>query len=254
MAARIVMTTLPGMPRVRAGDDLAALIVAAAANCGETLEDGDILVVAQKIVSKAEDRMVDLSTVDASDAARDLAEQCDKDPRQMELVLARRSEVMRARRGVVIVALRNGMVLANAGIDRSNVDGTGEDHVLLLPADADAVGGGVARTARGDQRRASWGHHRRQHRPRLAAGHDRNGDRRGGGSLPHRSARRAGHERPGVADHGRRHGRRTGGGGVAVDGAGGGGHARGVDPGRRFGAGRRAGRRPGAARRHGPFR
>jgi coenzyme F420-0:L-glutamate ligase/coenzyme F420-1:gamma-L-glutamate ligase len=136
--ARIVMTALPGLPKVREGDDLAALIVAAAADCGEALEDGDIVVVAQKIVSKAEGRMVDLTRVDASDAARDMAVVCDKDPRQMELVLAEASEVMRARRGVVIVALHNGMVLANAGIDRSNVDAEGEDHVLLLPADPDA--------------------------------------------------------------------------------------------------------------------
>ena len=82
--------------------------------------------------------MVDLANVEVSDAAREMAELCDKDPRQMELVLAESSEVMRARRGVVIVALHNGMVLANAGIDRSNVDGEGEDHVLLLPADPDA--------------------------------------------------------------------------------------------------------------------
>ena len=138
MAARIVMTALPGMPRVRKGDDLAALIVAAAAGCGEALQDGDIVVVAQKIVSKAEGRMVDLASVEASEAARDMAVLCDKDPRQMELLLAEAGEVLRARRGVVIVALRNGMVLANAGIDRSNVDGEGEDHVLLLPSDADA--------------------------------------------------------------------------------------------------------------------
>jgi coenzyme F420-0:L-glutamate ligase/coenzyme F420-1:gamma-L-glutamate ligase len=138
MAARIVMTALPGIPRVREGDDIAAAIVAAAAGCGEALLDDDIVVIAQKIVSKAEGRMVDLATVDASEAARELAARCGKDPRQMELVLAEANEVMRARNGVVIVALRNGMVLANAGIDRSNVDWEGEDHVLLLPADPDA--------------------------------------------------------------------------------------------------------------------
>jgi coenzyme F420-0:L-glutamate ligase/coenzyme F420-1:gamma-L-glutamate ligase len=137
MAARVEMMALPGIPRVREGDDVAALILAAAAACGETLGDGDILVIAQKIISKAEGRMVDLASVDASRVAADLAARCDKDPRQMELVLSEAREVMRAQRGVVIVALSNGMVLANAGIDRSNVDGEG-DHVLLLPLDADA--------------------------------------------------------------------------------------------------------------------
>jgi len=138
MPARISMTALPGLPRVREGDDVAALIAEAATRCGEALQDGDIVVIAQKIVSKAEGRMVDLANVEVSDAAREMAELCDKDPRQMELVLAESSEVMRARRGVVIVALHNGLVLANAGIDRSNVDGEGEDHVLLLPVDPDA--------------------------------------------------------------------------------------------------------------------
>ena len=137
MTARIVMTALPGMPKVREGDDVATLVADALARCGEALRDGDILVVAQKIVSKAEGRMVDLASVEASDAARQMAELCDKDPRQMELVLAEAREVMRAKRGVVIVALHNGMVLANAGIDRSNVDAEGEDHVLLLPVDPD---------------------------------------------------------------------------------------------------------------------
>jgi coenzyme F420-0:L-glutamate ligase/coenzyme F420-1:gamma-L-glutamate ligase len=132
------MTALPGLPRVVEGDDVAALIGEAVQRCGDTLSDGDIVVIAQKIVSKAEGRMVDLDGLEASERACALAELCDKDPRQMELVLSQAREVLRARRGVVIVALHNGMVLANAGIDRSNVDGEGEDHVLLLPADADA--------------------------------------------------------------------------------------------------------------------
>lgn len=143
MPARISMTALPGLPRVREGDDVAALIVEAAGRCGEALQDGDIVVIAQKIVSKAEGRMVDLASIEASEAAREMAELCDKDPRQMELVLAEAGEVMRARRGVVIVALHNGLVLANAGIDRSNVDGEGEDHVLLLPIDPDASAAAV---------------------------------------------------------------------------------------------------------------
>ena len=138
MAPRIVMVALPGIPSVRQGDDLAALIVSAASACGEALRDGDVVVIAQKIVSKAEGRMVDLASVSPSSVAADLAMRCDKDPRQMELVLAEAREVMRAQRGVIIVALRNGMVLANAGIDRSNVDAEGGEQVLLLPLDPDA--------------------------------------------------------------------------------------------------------------------
>ncbi len=137
MAARVELVALPGIPSVRRGEDVAALIVDAAAACGEALRDGDIVVIAQKIVSKAEGRMVDLAAVEPSSEARDLAARCDKDPRQMELVLSEAGEVIRAKRGVVIVALRNGMVLANAGIDRSNVDAEG-DSVLLLPVDPDA--------------------------------------------------------------------------------------------------------------------
>ncbi len=132
------MTALPGVPMVGPGDDIAGLIAAASRDCGEPLADGDILVIAQKIVSKAEGRAVDLADVEPSEAAKQLAARCAKDPRQMHLVLDESSEVLRARPGVVIVALHNGVVLANAGIDRSNVAADGEDRVLLLPADPDA--------------------------------------------------------------------------------------------------------------------
>ena len=133
------MTALPGIPLIGWGDDLAGLILAAAAASGESLRDGDILVIAQKIVSKAEGREVALASVSPSAEALRLAATCDKDPRQMELVLAESATVLRARAGVVIVSLHNGMVMANAGIDRSNVAGGGdEDCVLLLPSDPDA--------------------------------------------------------------------------------------------------------------------
>ena len=112
------MTALPGVPMVAPGDDIAGLIVAAARDCGEPLADGDILVIAQKIVSKAEGRAVDLADVEPSEAAKQLAARCVKDPRLMHLVLNESSEVLRARPGVVVVALHNGVVLANAGIDR----------------------------------------------------------------------------------------------------------------------------------------
>lgn len=135
---RITMTALPGLPRVVRGDDIVAQIIAALERCGENLCDGDIIVIAQKIISKAEGRNVNLASVQPSEAARQLADQCEKDPRLMELILQEAPTVVRSRPGVVIVALRNGMVLANAGIDRSNVDGEGEDDVLMLPVDADA--------------------------------------------------------------------------------------------------------------------
>ena len=132
------MTALPDVPMVGPGDDIAGLIAAAARDCGEPLADGDILVIAQKIVSKAEGRAVDLADVEPSEAATQLAARSVKDPRLMHLVLDESNEVLRARPGVVIVALHNGVVLANAGIDRSNVTDDGAESVLLLPADPDA--------------------------------------------------------------------------------------------------------------------
>ena len=101
--------------------------------------DGDVLVIAQKIVSKAEDRYVRLADVEPSEAARELAERCDKDPRQAELILQESREVLRTRPGVVIVEHRLGYVHANAGIDRSNIPNPDDDpRVLLLPEDPDA--------------------------------------------------------------------------------------------------------------------
>ena len=94
---------------------------------------------------KAEGRAVDLADVEPSEAAIQLAARCAKDPRQMHLVLDESSEVLRARPGVVIVALHNGVVLANAGIDRSNVTVEGEERVLLLPADPDASAAAIRR-------------------------------------------------------------------------------------------------------------
>lgn len=136
--ARLSLVALGGMPLVRPGDDLPALILEALAATGERLRDGDVLVLAQKIVSKAEGRIVDLATVAPSAEAVELAEAVDKDPRLVELILSESAEVVRYRKGVLIVAHRCGAVLANAGIDRSNVDGADSDgRVLLLPSDPD---------------------------------------------------------------------------------------------------------------------
>jgi coenzyme F420-0:L-glutamate ligase / coenzyme F420-1:gamma-L-glutamate ligase len=132
------LTPLLGLPEVQSGDDLAGLIAAALRNASLTPETGDVLVVAQKIVSKAEGRRVDLATVTAGERARELAALTRKDPRLVELVLAEATEVLRAKPDVLIVRHRLGFVMANAGIDRSNVAPGRSEWVLLLPEDPDA--------------------------------------------------------------------------------------------------------------------
>jgi coenzyme F420-0:L-glutamate ligase / coenzyme F420-1:gamma-L-glutamate ligase len=133
-AAELSVAALAGIPLVCSGDNVADLIVQGLAASGLSLAPGDVIVIAQKIVSKAEGRQVDLRTVTPTEQARALAAEVDKDPRLVELVLRESSEVVRYRKGVLVVAHRCGAVLANAGIDASNV--TGEDHhVLLLPQD-----------------------------------------------------------------------------------------------------------------------
>jgi coenzyme F420-0:L-glutamate ligase/coenzyme F420-1:gamma-L-glutamate ligase len=131
----LVLTALPGIPMIAAGDDLAAIIAKALRDADLVLAAGDVLVLAQKIVSKAEGRLVDLATIVPSPRAVALAEETGKDARLVELVLSESTEVLRHRPGVLIVAHKLGLVLANAGIDRSNVDG--REHVLLLPRDPD---------------------------------------------------------------------------------------------------------------------
>jgi len=134
------------MPLIEPGDDLAALILAALARAGEALADGDVLIIAQKIVSKAEGRTVDLCDVVPGERALELAREVDKDPRLVELILSQSAEVVAYRSGVLVVALASGVVLANAGIDRSNVDGGAADRVLLLPRDPDGFCRDLRRT------------------------------------------------------------------------------------------------------------
>jgi coenzyme F420-0:L-glutamate ligase/coenzyme F420-1:gamma-L-glutamate ligase len=134
--ASVTLTPLHSMSEIGAGDDLVALLQGALSNAQVSLQRHDVLVVAQKIVSKAEGRLVDLRTVTPGDRAHELAAVTGKDARLVELILAESSEVIRARRDVLIVRHRLGFVMANAGIDRSNV--VREHHVLLLPADPDA--------------------------------------------------------------------------------------------------------------------
>jgi coenzyme F420-0:L-glutamate ligase / coenzyme F420-1:gamma-L-glutamate ligase len=133
-AAELSVAALAGIPLVRPGDNVADLIVGGLAASGLSLQRGDVVVIAQKIVSKAEGRVVDLRTVTPSERAEALAAEVDKDARLVELILRESTEVVRHRKGVLVVAHRCGTVLANAGIDASNVAGD-EQHVLLLPED-----------------------------------------------------------------------------------------------------------------------
>jgi coenzyme F420-0:L-glutamate ligase/coenzyme F420-1:gamma-L-glutamate ligase len=137
-SARLEAIALPGMPLVRPGDDLAGLIAGALARAGLALAAGDVLVVAQKIVSKAEGCMVRLESVVPSAEARRLAARSGKDPRLVEIILSESREVLRVRDNLIITRHRLGMVMANAGVDHSNVEGAEGEVVLLLPKDPDA--------------------------------------------------------------------------------------------------------------------
>jgi len=138
MTDRVAITALAGIPLVSAGDDLAAIAIAGLGATGITPQDDDVLVVAQKIVSKAEDRIVDVAAVTPSPRAKALAAEVEKDPRLVEIILSESRRVVRRRPNLLIVEHRLGYVMANAGIDHSNVaaeDGT--ERVLLLPLDPD---------------------------------------------------------------------------------------------------------------------
>jgi coenzyme F420-0:L-glutamate ligase / coenzyme F420-1:gamma-L-glutamate ligase len=136
--ASLTVTALPGLPEVGAGSDLEALLAEALAAMRMTLLRGDVLVVAQKIVSKAEGRSVELASVVPGPRALELAAVTRKDPHLVELILSESTAVLRALPDVLIVRHRLGFVMANAGIDRSNVTaGGGTGQVLLLPVDPD---------------------------------------------------------------------------------------------------------------------
>ncbi len=149
MAKSVTYFAVPGLPLINPGDNLAALIVVALKAAQLQLTSGDVVVVAQKILSKAENRYVELKHVQPSGRARDLADQTGKDPRYIEAVLSESTEVVRHRPNVLIVAHRLGFVMANAGIDQSNIEQVdGEERVLLLPRDPD--GSAAALKARFD--------------------------------------------------------------------------------------------------------
>jgi coenzyme F420-0:L-glutamate ligase / coenzyme F420-1:gamma-L-glutamate ligase len=125
---------IQGMPEIRPGDDLAALIAGAAAGQGTPLAAGDLLVVSQKVVSKAEGRIVRLADITPSAETQDLARRLDRDPRLVHVILAESRRVLRQEQGILIVETHHGWVCANAGVDQSNVDA---DTVSLLPEDSD---------------------------------------------------------------------------------------------------------------------
>ncbi|MBT3390057.1 MAG: coenzyme F420-0:L-glutamate ligase [Chloroflexi bacterium] len=145
---RLTLTPLPGYPLIQPGDDLTLMILDALHCANVELVNGDVLVLAQKIVSKAEGRMVDLSTVEPSQTAQDLAAETHKDPRVVELILQESREIVRTRPGLIVVEHNLGFICANAGIDHSNInspfpagEGPGvrvDEFALLLPKDPSA--------------------------------------------------------------------------------------------------------------------
>ncbi len=140
----IEIRPVEGLPEIEPGAPLGVMITTAA-----ELRTGDVLVISQKVVSKAEGRLVELDAVGPSERATELAAELGKDPRLVELILGESREVLRADHGVLIVETKSGFVCANAGIDSSNVPG--ESRVALLPEDADAS----ARRLRSEIRRAA---------------------------------------------------------------------------------------------------
>jgi coenzyme F420-0:L-glutamate ligase/coenzyme F420-1:gamma-L-glutamate ligase len=139
MADSYRVVTVPGLPEIVPGDDLPARIAdaVAAATLDEPLRDDDVLVVTQKIVSKAEGALVDLTTIEPRAEAIEFAERFDRDPRQVEVVLQQARRIVRMANGVIITETPHGFVCANGGIDASNVGPASGSVVTLLPADPD---------------------------------------------------------------------------------------------------------------------
>jgi len=129
--------TLHDFPLVEPGENLTELVITCLDNNQLALEDGDVLVLAQKVISKAENRYIDLATVSPSEEAKALALKADKDPRQMQVLLDESKEVVKVKPGVVIVEHNKGYVHANAGIDQSNISTEEKELLLLLPEDSD---------------------------------------------------------------------------------------------------------------------
>ena len=135
MSLRIEIIAVPGLPEVVEGDNLSTMIYDAVRDQCANLEDGDVVVVAQKIVSKSEGAVVDLKTITPSEQAHELAETVKKDPRLVEVILQQSAQIVRTAPGVLITETIHGLVCANSGVDSSN--SAQDDHVIILPPDPD---------------------------------------------------------------------------------------------------------------------
>jgi len=141
MTSQMIYTALPGLPLVQPGDDLVTMILEGIERASVTLLNGDVLVVGQKVVSKAEARLINLDDVTPSAEALLLAEETEKDPRLVEVILRESNQVVRKRVDLIIVEHKLGFICASAGVDRSNIRGVGErpgEWVSILPEDPDA--------------------------------------------------------------------------------------------------------------------
>jgi coenzyme F420-0:L-glutamate ligase/coenzyme F420-1:gamma-L-glutamate ligase len=142
-----MLTILPvkGIPDIKKGDDLGKVILGKVEDQGDEFQQGDIAVISQKIVSKAEGRVLPLSKIIPSDFAKTIANETGKDPRQVEVVLRESKKIIRMRAGHLITETSQGFICANAGVDQSNV-GTKRDSVTLLPRDSDASADRIRKT------------------------------------------------------------------------------------------------------------
>jgi coenzyme F420-0:L-glutamate ligase / coenzyme F420-1:gamma-L-glutamate ligase len=140
MPTRYEVIAVEGLPEIRRGDELAPLILEAARRQGTPIQDRDLLVVSQKIVSKTEGRVVRLADVAVSDEARSVADEIGRDPRLVQVILGESRRIVRKAKDVLIVETRHGFVCANAGVDQSNVDA---DTACLLPEDSDRSAGAL---------------------------------------------------------------------------------------------------------------
>jgi len=136
LKSRIEIIAIPVVPDIKTGDKLDIIILESMNNANEFLSKGDIVVVAQKVISKAEGRLIDLKLVNPSEKSLQIAKQNDKDPRLIELILNESVDILRLVRGILIVETKRGLICANAGVDQSNVEKS-NDYAALLPEDAD---------------------------------------------------------------------------------------------------------------------
>jgi coenzyme F420-0:L-glutamate ligase / coenzyme F420-1:gamma-L-glutamate ligase len=137
LKSRIEIIPVPISSDIRPGDNLDLIILDSMKKANEFLSEGDIVIVAQKVVSKAEGRLIDLKLVNPSERSLQIAKQYDKDPRLIELILNESVDVLRLARGMLIVETKRGLICANAGVDQSNVEES-NDYAVLLPDDADS--------------------------------------------------------------------------------------------------------------------